>query len=310
MRCQKQIWFRSLAFTLLMLGSFPCWAQSVDRFRTPAKLYGAGYSIKMTIRREGFEYDIPMWVKPDQKESSLDRAQLFELGWVYPNLKVEEAALSGQVLSPPHFKNIKSEWAYVPEFPRSCCYGIIGQDILKDYEVRFDPNPPAHLEWTRVSETDHVKPISSSKLSPLFSIRGVAATMGKQKIDLSRTPYRLKFSTSELTFEDSIPVPIYALKGPLFHYHFAPPARMVIVDSLSSSLISKAKKVGFKSGLLLTRLNHLPVGGMSRFEVDEYLMGKREKVIELTWNKGTTAYDFEKNEFTSAQSIQTPARRH
>ncbi len=283
---------------------------SPGKFRTPAKLYGASYSIKMTVRREGFEYDVPVWIKPDQKVSTLDRDQMAELGWIHSNLKVEEAALSGEVLDPPQFGNLKTEWAYVPEFPRSCCYGVIGQDILKHYEVRFDPNPPTHLEWTRISEKSKAKAIPSSSLSALFSLRSTSGNLGKNRIDFTRTPYVLNFAKGSLEFETASPIPPYAEKTPLFHYHFAPPARKVFVDSLPSSLLSKAKKAGFKSGLELTRINNSSVSEMSRFEVDEYLMGRRTKQIEISWDKSSTTYDFEKNEFTPTQSIQTPSRRN
>lgn len=285
-------------------------ADNLDNFRTPAKRYGSAYSIKMSIRREGFEYDIPVWVKPDLKESTLDRDQLAELGWTYRDFKVEEAALSGEVLDPPAYKNLKTEWAYVPEFPKSCCYGIIGQDILKKFEVRFDPNPPAHLEWTRLQPAGSKKSIPASQLAALFSLRSISASVGKKKVDLSRTAYRLNLSAGTLEFEEPLAVPTYALKGPLFHYHFAPPARKVIIDSMARTLVLRAKKAGLKSGTGLSRINKLAVAGLSRFEVDEYLMGKRGNLIELVSDKTTTTYDFEKNEFTAAQALQTAPRRH
>ena len=285
-------------------------AESLEHFRTPAKRYGSAYSIKMSIRREGFEYDIPMWVKPDSKESTLDRNQLAELGWIYKDFKVEEAAMSGEVIDPPAFKNLKTEWAYVPEFPKSCCYGIIGQDILRKFEVRFDPNPPAHLEWTRIDPVAPKKTIPTGQLAALFSLRSISAIMHKQKVDLSRTPYEINLEQGTIKFDTPSELPTYALKGPLFHYHFAPPARKIVIDSFSASLNSKAKKAGLKAHSTLTRINLLSVASLSRFEVDEYLMGKRGSKIELVSDQTTTTYDFEKNEFTATQPIQTAPRRN
>jgi hypothetical protein len=168
--------------------------------RTPAKLYGSAYSIKITLSREGFTYDIPVWVKPSQKVSSLDREQMADLGWIYKDVKPEDVTMSGETLDAPKFLNSKAELAYVPDFSKSCCYGTIGQDILKNFEVRFVPNPPSHLEWIKNTDTDSSqKPSKLPKgLESLFTIHSTKGTFNKNKIDLSRTPYRLNLAKGEL----------------------------------------------------------------------------------------------------------------
>ena len=190
-----------LIFALTLPTAF---AQQNVSFRTPAKRYGSAYSVKITLRKDGFTYDIPVWIKPDQKVSTLDHDQLTELGWNYNGVKPEDIVISDETLDIPGFKNEKSEWAYVPDFSKSCCYGIIGQDILKDFEIRFDPNPPSHLEWTRIIHEP--KPVKASaqfqkELSQLFSLHSVREKFGKKEVDLSITPYRLNIDQQTVTFE-------------------------------------------------------------------------------------------------------------
>lgn len=200
MRCQRQ-WMNKF-FGLFLLFSLSAQAQDAASFRTPAKLYGRAYSVKLSLKRKGFEYVVPVWVKPDQKESSLDKSLLVDMGWIYPDLKAEEVYLSGQKIEVLNFKNQKSDWATPPKFKKICCYGVIGQDILKDFEVVFDPREPIHLEWTR--EVSHVE-ITPKKekvffelMKSLFSITSETAKFGSEKVDFSKTPYMLDWSKREL----------------------------------------------------------------------------------------------------------------
>lgn len=191
-----------ISFLFLVNQSF---AENDANFRTPAKMYGRAYSVKLSLKRKGFEYVVPVWVKPDQKESSLDKSLLSDMGWVYADLKAEEASISGERIEQLIFKNQKSDWAAPPRFKKICCYGVIGQDILKDFEVRFDPRPPAHLEWTRivhhgVSDAKKTK-IFADMTKLLFSIQSETFNLKGEKMDLSKTPFTFNWSAKELEFE-------------------------------------------------------------------------------------------------------------
>ncbi len=295
----KQAMIKPL-LALLVIASFPAYA--AETFRTPAKLYGDAYSIKMVLIRGEFEYDLPMWVKPDQKQSSLDKDQILELGWNFKDFRDTDAFLAGQEIKLPNFINLKSEWAYIPEFPKRCCYGIIGQDILKNYEVRFDPNPPAHLEWTPISKADS-KVTLPKNLSALFSLKTAQH---------SRTPFRLNLSEGTLAFEDEKPLPSglkASRKEPLFRFEFKPPARDLIIQSLSPSL-SKKTKYGLKPGLKVLALNGVAVARLDRFEVNDYLTGKKTKTVEIKWENSNVSFDFEKDEFIEPKPLPSPAGRN
>jgi hypothetical protein len=287
-----------------------------ETFRTPAKVYGSAYSIKMTVSRNGFTYDIPVWVKPDQKTSSLDHDQIADLGWIYKNLKAEEVLFSEESVEVPDFINQKAEWAYVPDFAKSCCYGVIGQDILKKYDVRFDPNPPAHLEWTNLNEEDKNLKANAkftSELKALFSIRSTTATISGKKIDLSKTPYRLKLASQEITFEPEWINPkgaTHPLKSPIFQYEFIPPKREVRVISISTAYLKSAHAVKFKPYLKIEEVNHVKVGSLDRFELEDYLKGKRSKILLIATEEATYTFDFEKNEFIETTPIQSNPGRN
>jgi len=284
--------------------------------RTPAKRYGSAYSIKITLSREGFTYDVPVWVKPDQKESTLDRDQLADLGWVYKDVKPEDITMSGETLDVPVFKNLKTEWAYVPDFSRSCCYGVIGQDILKHYEVRFDPTPPVHLEWIKLTAEEEAPRKTRSTLQKelprLFTIRSTHGTFGKQKINLDRTPYRLNLAKGELNFEPEWKDPKAAtspLSSPIFQYDFLPPVRQIVVLSIPQAYQKSAHSVRFKAQLKITHLNNVLAGALDRFEVLDYLTGRKSKKLLIKTEKSIITFDFEKNEFTQSEAIQsTPGR--
>ncbi len=85
---------------------------SLCAFRTPAKLYAGAYSIKIQLKKDFTEYDIPVWIKPDQAESTIDAALLLEMGYVDKDLIFEEVKTSGVKLDVKKFKNLKSEWAF------------------------------------------------------------------------------------------------------------------------------------------------------------------------------------------------------
>ena len=198
---------RGMSFLVLLIFTASAFAADVEEpFRTPAKLYGGAYSVKLVIKRKGFEYELPVWIKPDQKESSLDRSFLTDMGWIYPDLTGEEVSISGEKLNLLTFKSSHSDWANRPQFKKTCCYGIIGQDILKDYELTFIPTPPAHIEWVRISQEPRpYRKDFLAKLKSLFSIRAPNVAIGSEKEDLSKTPYTLDLSKGALTFQKEVP---------------------------------------------------------------------------------------------------------
>jgi hypothetical protein len=303
--------------TLMLLILAPsAFADQNVSFRTPAKRFGSAYSVKITLRKDGFTYDIPVWIKPDQQVSSLDHDQLTELGWNYPGVKPEDIVISDETLDIPGFKNEKSEWAYVPDFSKSCCYGIIGQDILKDFEIRFDPNPPCHLEWTRINR--EAKPIKVNaslqrELARLFSLHSVHEKFGKKEIDLSTTPYRLNLDQETLIFEPeaiNTNASTHALKNKIFQYQFIPPARHIVVLSIAPAYQKSAKAVGFKSSSKVVSVNTIKVASLDHFELDDLLTGKKSKTLLIGTDGGTYTFDFEKNEFTQTEPIPSSPSRN
>lgn len=292
------------------------YADSNESFRTPAKVYGSAYSIKLTLRRDGFTYDIPVWVKPDQKISSLDRDQLNDLGWIYKDNTPEEIIASGQPFDSPKFQNKKSDWAYLPDFAKACCYGIIGQDILREYEIKFDPNPPAHLEWQKISAE---KPEKSEKadqyhkgaakfqksLTELFSLRSDR---------LARTAFTLNLSKNELRFDpehSDVKAASKPLKTALFRYKFTPPKRFATVTAITSGYNKSAKEVGFKASIKVVSLNSFAVPALNHFEMNDLLTGKRSKTLTIKTNKDQVfIFDFEKNEFTQTTPVQSNPSRN
>jgi hypothetical protein len=305
-------------FAALMALTFS-WSASADQnvsFRTPAKLFGSAYSVKITLRKDGFTYDIPVWIKPGQKVSTLDHDQLTELGWNYPGVKPEDIVISDEALDVPGFTNEKSEWAYVPDFSKSCCYGIIGQDILKDFEILFDPNPPSHLEWTRI--TREAKPVRfnahlEKELALLFSLHSVHEKFGNKEINLSTTPYRLNLDQGSLVFEPEVmnaKAATHPLKNKIFQYQFIPPARHIIVLSISPAYQKSARAVGFKSSSKVIFVNTIKVASLDHFELDDLLTGRKSKTLLIGTDSGTYTFDFEKNEFTQPEPISSSSSRN
>jgi len=298
--------------------AFGARAQDGDSFRTPAKRYGSAYSIKLTLKRGLTEYVTTMWVKPDQAESTLDYDQMQELGWSEPldpkkpYLNFDDASIVGVPIEKTSFKNQKSEWAYVPDFPRSCCYGIIGRDILSQYSEKFVPKNPTHIEWRKIDldpDTAWSKTFIQS-LKDLFSFQsewGTDSSGGhKKRLDLSETSYALDWSQKKIRFEPTPPGQeekgLFPRARPIFTFYFVPPIRKVkieTIDAIDSAVAKSAKKVGVKPGMLVTHLNNQSVFTMDQFEVQAYLRGKRATLLNLTLDKMShpVAFDFKKGEF-------------
>src|ERR1700758_4159696 len=97
---QRQNW-TSLIFLFALAAN----AQDNESFRTPAKVYAGAYSIKLMLKKGFTEYDIPVWVKPDQAESTLDKSFMKDLGYVDPVMVFENASISNESLDKKQFKH-------------------------------------------------------------------------------------------------------------------------------------------------------------------------------------------------------------
>jgi len=287
-------------------------------FRTPAKQYGSAYSVKVSLRRDGTEYVAPFWVKPDEEHSSMDRKQMVELGWYFQDTQFDEALVSGHLIALPKLKNEKADWAFIPEFPRSCCFGVLGQDILNHYTIRFDPNKPAHLEWTEISTFD--KPIARKiehkwnvDLKSLFSYRTDQASYLGDKIDMGDTPYIVDFDQRTVTVEPakvSPEIAKIARKTPLFSFDFMIPWRKLKIYSLASDVQKSAKSVGLKTGSIIWEIDGISTVAFNEFEVERILKGKKEAKVnflfsinEKTQARKTITFDFEKNEWSEPKTL-------
>jgi hypothetical protein len=313
MRLQKMTKF--LFLLVLVTSAANAQDKKDDEFRTPAKRYGSAYTMKLTLKRGLTEYVTTMWVKPDQAESTLDYNQMKELGWSEPLdpkkpfMNFDDASIVGTPIEKTSFKNQKAEWAYVPDFPRSCCYGVIGRDILSQYRVKFVPKNPTHLEWTKVAFDPATKiPATFTQfLANLFSFRSEQGTYQKKRLDLSEVGYTLDLSERKLEFA---PAPqskeekaLHPRARSIFEFYFVPPIRKVKIESIDSAVAKSAKKVGIQPGMLITTLNGEHVFLLDQFEVQAYLKGKRTDRLTIIADKLShpVVFDFAKGEFQGQQ---------
>lgn len=283
-------------------------------FRTPAKRYGAAYSIKVELVRDGFHYVIPVWIRPDQRVSTLDPGQLRFTGWSYQDYRAEELILSGHAVGGKVFQSARSDWAVKPEYPKNCCMGVIGQDLLSQYRVRFDPRPPVHIEWSRIpSGSSAIKPVKGfeEQLKPLFTTRSEIIQIKGNRYNMGSTPFELDLSAQKLVFEQSGHAGLEQSRArPVFQYEFFGFGRDMGVTALIGSDARNAHRLGFEPGVRVQELDGVPVSGMTRAEVDSYLRGRKGRELEIGFTKksakeekSTLIFDFEKNEFTPSRQV-------
>jgi hypothetical protein len=312
------------AFLILMsiFGTFAenTRAETPD-FRTPAKRYGSAYSVKVTLIRKGFTFVVPMWVRPDQKDSTLDPGQLNFLGWTDRDYVAEDLILSGEHLGRLKFKTARSDWAVKPDYPKNCCMGVIGQDVLSHYRLRFDPAQPSNIEWTG-SLNGHAGRSTADrefevKLRPLFSVESEMIKVGGREYDLGVTPFQIDFKKRVIQFERDPVVHQKGSKAPIFSYEFTPIGRQLLLRDFKVGDSASAKKLGLAPGARVVELNGVPVSGLDRSEIESFLRGKKGKRVEIGYlknaekeEKSKLDFDFEKNEFTQPRPVQSPARRN
>ena len=319
----------SFFFALFFL-SF-AYADHNESFRTPIRRYGSAYSVKLTLKRQVTQYTIPVWIKPDQKTSSLDQSLLKDMGWTYADLRADEVSLSGEAIDHFVFKAAKSDWVAPPEYAKVCCYGVIGQDILKNFRLELDPQTPAHIVWTRIIHRGQA--LSSSfehVLTELFSlhhekIKIVGAGNHGKEIDFAQTPYVLDLSEEELQFQTPRVIPIFEKlfirPVPIFSFTFIPPDRDVQINGVAPELAKSAEHASFKKGMVITDIDtgkaNWVVGTLDRQDVKEMLEGRWSKKldfkIELSPRTNTreavrkhVIFDFEHNTFIAVKPSPTP----
>ena len=283
--------------------------------RVPAKLYGAAYTIKVALKRDGTEFLAPFWIKPDEPVSSIDLKQFEDLGWYFKNTNYDELRISGKLISSSadskiKFKNSKSAWAHYPQFPRTCCSGILGQDFLKLYRIKFDPKRPTHLDLLPSQESASPQMSTSMKeaLKPLFNITSDRVNLLGKKVDLSEDGYWIDFTHHEFTTD-----PIHWTDAEkkrirttsIFKYEFIPPWRRLKVTWIDPALVESAKKVNFKVGMVVSELNSAYAFFTDEFEVERILKGRRDAKLKLAIAEDKRPikwryinFDFDTREFT------------
>lgn len=275
-------WLRTIKNSLI----FGFLILSLCGFRTPSKIYAGAFTVKLQVKQDLTEYDIPVWIKPDQAESSLDPTLMKELGYQKQKFTFDEVHLAGIKLEQKNFKSLKSEWAFVPDFAKSCCHGVIGRDILEKFEIRFDPKEPSHLEWTKlpkVSDVISYTPAFLNSLKLVFSLEKP-----------TNVPFVLNLREKKLNYEAKIK----ASEPALFSFFFFPPDRFLRVTSISAKDSSAAKKVGFVAGMIITSINGEEVSGLDRWVIEKYIRGEKVNVLKmLTSSKKEFVYDFSSRQF-------------
>lgn len=281
----------------ILLFSLNASAQNNEFFRTPAKLYAGAYTLKVQFKKDFTEYDVPMWVKPDQAESSIDASLLKDLGYEDKEIVFHEVKISGERIEKKKYKNQKTEWAFVPDFAKACCFGVIGRDILEDFEIRFVPLEPTHIEWTRIiSRTDlpKYKPAFLNDLKKLFSLH--------QPLDV---PYKLNLQERKLEFEGKIVPSAPAL----FSFFFIPPNRELKVTGILPKYSASAKKAGFTAGLVITQINDQSALVMDRWVIEKFLRGEKGSTLRLTTDKNKEyVFDFTSQVF-KVEVQKEPAKK-
>jgi hypothetical protein len=193
---RTKIRFDALVFLLTLI---PSVTEARD-FHTPARRFGSAYSVKMTIWRDSFSYVIPVWIRPDRAESTLDPGQMRLIGWPYKDFKADEVEISGVTIPIRNFKSERSDLAVAPEFAKNCCMGAIGRDVLEKYRLHFKPESPTHIHWT---PHDPAEPASATKLKgleTLFSLKSSKVRWNGKTFDSSLQSWILDLRHASVQF--------------------------------------------------------------------------------------------------------------
>jgi hypothetical protein len=154
------------------------------------------------------------------------------------------------------------------------------------------------------------------KLESLFSIRSGLVRVGKERYDLSVTPFELDFPGRRVTFENPPAQVRTGAESPVFRFEFTSIDRDLEVRGWSGRSAGMARKFGLGTGARVRDLNGVPVSNLTRYEVEEILRGKKGKVLEIGFlkdpakqEKSKAYFDFEKDGFIGAPAVQgSPGR--
>ena len=239
-----------------------------------------------------------------------------DLGWYYQDTKLDEMKIADQVMPPPTFRKAKSDWAFVPEFPQTCCYGVLGQDFLSRFKIRFEPRKPTHVEWDDLELPLKSYPPSKLLLSPLFNLRSDVVTYQKKKLDLADVAYDLNLSKKELILEPFVPTEKQKRarrEKPIFTFSIMPPIRILKITSIDPSVQKAAKAIGIKIGSVIWAVENESVIFLDQFYVERALKGRSDSKLELLISdslkltkRRTVFFDFEKSEFSEPLPEKNP----
>jgi hypothetical protein len=308
-----KIRYDALLFLLTLIPS------TVDArvFHTPARRFGSAYSVKMTIWRDSFSYVIPVWIRPDRAESSLDPGQMRLIGWPYQDFKADEVEISGVTIPLRNFKSERSDLAVSPEFAKNCCMGVIGRDILEKYRLIFRPESPTHIQWEPLHLADAPPAPKMQGLGALFSVNSPKVRWSGKSLDASRQGWVLDLRSGQVSFfpETAVPQPV-TLRDPLLTFDFLPGSRNLRVRALMASEVRDAASVGLKSGSVVTELNGQSVSSLDRYEIVELLLGRKTGKLQIAFlsnplkeEKSKVVFDFSNHAFIQTQPVPTPAGR-
>lgn len=149
-------WLNSFLL-LLALHSVSAFATKLT-VRTPAKYLDDRFTINVEFQYGKMKYVVPFFVDPNVKTSIFDLRQFGALAYLGKKPVWDKILISGYDLGIKTFKNGDAEEAFMPNFVRSCCYGILGQDILKDFQVVAFDDVPAYIEWFKIDPSTQDKP--------------------------------------------------------------------------------------------------------------------------------------------------------
>ncbi len=303
----------ALLFLLTLIPS----AVEAQIFHTPARRFGSAYSVKMTIWRDSFSYVIPVWVRPDRAESTLDPGQMRLIGWPYKDFKADEVELSGVTILLRNFKSERSDLAVSPEFAKNCCMGSIGRDVLEKYRLFLRPGTPTHIQWEPSGHMEAPNVPRLQGLEALFSVNSPKVRWKGEVSDASVQEWVLDLRFRYIKFfSDPTEVRPNALRTPLMTFDFLPGSRHLSVRSLMASEVRGAAAVGLRSGSVVTELNGQSVSSLDRHDIVELLHGRKSGKLQIAFlsnplkeEKSKVVFDFSNHAFTQTQPVPTPARR-
>jgi hypothetical protein len=260
---------------------------------------------------------VPVWIRPDRAESTLDPGQMRLLGWPYPDFKADEVEISGVTIPLRNFKSERSDLAVSPEFAKNCCMGAIGRDVLEKYRLFFNPESPTHIQWEPRAESDARIAPRIQGLGALFSVNSPKVRWDGQASDASRQGWVLDLRSGQIAFFPAPRVhqPV-ELRAPLLTFDFLPGSRHLRVRSMIASEVRDAASVGLKPGSVVTELNGQSVSSLDRYEIVELLFGRKTGKLQIAFlknplkeEKSKVVFDFSNHAFTPTQPVPTPAGR-